>query len=74
MASYAMVSFRRPRLVRLTANRWRVDVEFRGAAVQRIPLIWTPCHFGGRLVAQVLEVQRSNVEGQSVRCDLDRVG
>lgn len=47
LVSYPWVSFRWPGLVRLTANRWRVDVEFRGGAVQRIPLIWTHCHFGG---------------------------
>ena len=31
----------------LTANKWRVDIEFRHGAMQRIPIIWTPCHFGG---------------------------
>jgi hypothetical protein len=41
------VSFQWPGLVDLTANRWRVDVEFRCGAKQRIPLIWTPCRFGG---------------------------
>ena len=47
LVSYPMVSFRWPGLVRLTANKWRVDVEFRGGATQRVPLVWTPCHFGG---------------------------
>jgi hypothetical protein len=47
LVSYPWVSFRWPGLVRLTANRWRVDVEFRAGAVQRIPVVWTPCHFGG---------------------------
>jgi hypothetical protein len=41
------VSFKWPGLVRLTANKWRVDVEFRHGARQRIPVIWTPCRFGG---------------------------
>jgi hypothetical protein len=47
LVSHPWVTFRWPGLVRLTANRWRVDVEFRGGAVQRIPLMWTRCHFGG---------------------------
>jgi hypothetical protein len=47
LVAYPMVSFRWPGLVRLTANRWRVDVELRGGASQRIPVVWTPCHFGG---------------------------
>jgi hypothetical protein len=47
LVSYPWVSFRWPGLVRLTANRWRVDVEFRGGAGQRIPIVWTRCHFGG---------------------------
>lgn len=47
LVSDPMVSFRWPGLVRLTANKWRVDVTFREGATQRIPLIWTPCHFGG---------------------------
>jgi hypothetical protein len=47
LVSYPMVSFRWPGLVRLTANKWRVDVEFRHGARQRIPIVWTPCNFGG---------------------------
>jgi len=47
LVSCRWVSFRWPGLVRMTANKWRVDVEFRGGAAQRIPLIWTQCHFGG---------------------------
>src|SRR5579863_4932456 len=43
----ASVSFQWPGLVRLTANRWRVDVEFRSGVQQRIPVVWTPCRFGG---------------------------
>ena len=35
LVSYPMVGFRWPGLVRLTANKWRVDVEFRGGAAQR---------------------------------------
>ena len=46
LISYPMVSFRWPGLVRLRANRWRVDVQFRGGAVQTIPLVWSACHFG----------------------------
>ena len=47
LVSYPMVSFRWPTLVRLTANRWRVDVQFRCGAVQTVPVVWTRCHFGG---------------------------
>jgi hypothetical protein len=47
LVSYPMVSFRWPSLVRLTANRWRVDVQFRWGAVQTVPVVWTRCHFGG---------------------------
>jgi hypothetical protein len=47
LVSFPWVVFRWPGLVRLTANKWRVDVEFRGGAVQRIPLVWSQCHFGG---------------------------
>jgi hypothetical protein len=28
------------------ANKWRVDVEFRSGAVQRITVVWSQCHFG----------------------------
>jgi len=47
LVSHAMVGFRWPGLVRLTANKWRVDVEFRGGASQRIAVVWTQCNFGG---------------------------
>jgi hypothetical protein len=47
LVTYPMVSFRWPGLVHLTANRWRVDVVFRHGASQRIPVVWTTCHFGG---------------------------
>ena len=48
------------RVGRLTTNKWKVDVEFRGGAAQCIRLIWIPCHFGGRrAVAQMHEVQRT---------------
>jgi hypothetical protein len=47
LVSYPMVSFRWPGMVRLTANKWRVDVAFRHGATQRIWLTWTPCHLGG---------------------------
>ena len=47
LVTYPMVSFRWPGLVHLTANKWRVDIEFRHGAMQRIPIVWTPCHFGG---------------------------
>ena len=47
LVSYPWVGFRWPGLVRLTANKWRVDVEFRHGAMQRIPIVWTQCHFGG---------------------------
>jgi hypothetical protein len=42
-----MVSFKWPGLVRLNANKWRVDIEFRCGASQRIPLVWSRCHLGG---------------------------
>jgi hypothetical protein len=38
LVSFPWVSFRWPGFVRLTANKWRVDVEFRGGASQRILL------------------------------------
>jgi hypothetical protein len=41
------VSLKWPGLARITANRWRVDVQFRSGATQRIPLTWTRCNFGG---------------------------
>jgi hypothetical protein len=47
LVSYPMVSFRWPGLVRLTANKWRVDIQFRSGATQRIWLRWSPCNFGG---------------------------
>jgi hypothetical protein len=47
LVCYPMVSFRWPGLLTLTANKWRVDVEFRHGALQRIPVVWTQCHFGG---------------------------
>jgi hypothetical protein len=47
LVSYPWVSFRWTRLVKLTANRWRIDVEFRSGATQRIWLRWSPCNFGG---------------------------
>jgi DNA-directed RNA polymerase subunit RPC12/RpoP len=47
LVSYPWVGLRWPGLVRLTTNKWRVDVEFRGGALQRIPLVWSRCHFGG---------------------------
>ncbi len=40
-------SLKWPGLVRLQADRWRVDVEFREGALQAIPIVWTRCHFGG---------------------------
>ena len=46
LVSCPMVSFRWPALARLSANKWRVDVEFRGGVAQCIRLIWTLCHFG----------------------------
>lgn len=48
LVSYPMVSFRWPWLVKLTANRWRIDVEFLSGATQRIWLRWSPCNFGGQ--------------------------
>ena len=47
LVSDPMVSFRWPGLVRLTANKWLVDIQFRSGATQRIGLRWSPCHFGG---------------------------
>ena len=47
LVSYPMVSFRWPGLVRLIANKWRVDLTFRSGASQTIWLRWSPCNFGG---------------------------
>jgi len=47
LVSYPMVSFRWPGLVRLTANKWRVDIQFRSGATQRISLRWIACNLGG---------------------------
>jgi hypothetical protein len=47
LVSLPYCSFTWPGLVRVTANRWRVDVTFREGALQRITLTWTRCHFGG---------------------------
>jgi len=47
LVSFPWVSFRWPGIVRLRANRWRVEVELRCGASQRIPVVWTRCHFGG---------------------------
>jgi hypothetical protein len=47
LVEWAFCSFRWPGIVRVACNRWLVDVEFRGGAQQRIPLVWTPCHLGG---------------------------
>jgi hypothetical protein len=47
LVTYPWVSFRWPGLVHLTANKWKVDIEFRHGAMQRIPIVWTPCRFGG---------------------------
>jgi hypothetical protein len=47
LVSFLWVSFRWPGMVRLEANRWRVDVELRCGASQRISVVWTRCHFGG---------------------------
>ena len=47
LVSFPWCSFRCPGLVRVTSNKWRVDVEFRGGASQRIPVNWTQCNFGG---------------------------
>jgi hypothetical protein len=48
LVSYPMVSFRWPGLERLTANRWRVDVQFRSGATQTIWLRWSVCNYGGQ--------------------------
>jgi hypothetical protein len=47
LVSLPWCSFMWPGLVRITANKWRADVEFRGGASQGIPITWTRCHFGG---------------------------
>jgi len=39
--------FRWPWLNRLTVDRWLVILEFRNQQRQRIPTIWSQCHFGG---------------------------
>jgi hypothetical protein len=45
--SFPWASLKWPGLFRVRANRWRVDVEFRCGASQRITVVWTRCHFGG---------------------------
>lgn len=47
LASFPMVSFRWPGIIRLTANKWRVDMTFRSGAIQTIWLRWSPCNYGG---------------------------
>jgi hypothetical protein len=47
LVSFALASFKWPGIVRVACNRWRVDVELRCGASQRIPVVWTRCHFGG---------------------------
>jgi hypothetical protein len=47
LISFPWCSFKWPYLARVTAHRWYVDIEFREGATQRIPLVWTRCHFGG---------------------------
>jgi hypothetical protein len=47
LVSFELCSFKWPGLFRVTANRWRVDVEFRGGALQRIAVVWSRCNFGG---------------------------
>jgi hypothetical protein len=44
---YEWASFRWPGLVQVKANKWRVEVEHRCGASQRIDVVWTRCHFGG---------------------------
>jgi hypothetical protein len=48
LVGFPWVSMRWPWLVKLTANRWRIDVEFRSGASQRIWLRWSRCHLGGQ--------------------------
>jgi hypothetical protein len=45
--TFPWVGFRWPGLVRLNANRWRIDLEFRCGRRQTIPVVWTRCNFGG---------------------------
>jgi hypothetical protein len=47
LVKWVFCSFRWPGIVRVACNRWLVDVVFRGGAQQRIPLVWSWCHFGG---------------------------
>jgi hypothetical protein len=44
--TFPWVGFRWPGLIRLNANRWRIDV-FRWGRRQTIPVVWSRCHFGG---------------------------
>lgn len=44
---FPWVSFTWPWLVRLTVDKWHVDIEFRRGARQRIKVVWTPCGLGG---------------------------
>jgi hypothetical protein len=47
LVSLPWCSFTWPGLVRLTANKWRVTVQFSSGSSQTIWLRWTQCHFGG---------------------------
>jgi hypothetical protein len=47
LVSFGWASFRWPGIIRVACNRWRVDVELRCGASQRIPVVWSRCHFGG---------------------------
>jgi hypothetical protein len=47
LVAFPCVSFKWPGLIRLTANKWRVTVQFPSGSSQTIWLRWSPCHFGG---------------------------
>jgi hypothetical protein len=45
--SFPLAAFRWPGIPKVACNRWRVDVEFRHGARQRILIVWSRCHLGG---------------------------
>jgi hypothetical protein len=47
LVSLPWCSFTWPGIVRLTANRWRVTIQFRSGWSQTIWLRWSPCRYGG---------------------------
>jgi hypothetical protein len=45
--TFPWACFRWPWLNKLTVDRWMISIEFSNQQRQRIPTIWSQCHFGG---------------------------